>query len=569
MIRIDGQPADAALDVTDDASRIVLALGTLGPGQTIRITYAMIVSADAPPGEAENRVMVTDLLGREIVGGNTIRVERENIAGRMTIIGRVSAGECSVTEGHRGISGVRVMLEDGSFAVTDADGRYHFEGVVPGTRVVQVSRMTLPEGGKFVDCHRDTRSAGSAISRFAIGQGGSLVVADFHAVLPESEVIVNGSGEGDVEAAAVVDADVEQAETDWLAQGDGPDGWLAPTLDHNPRAPAIRVVIRHRKGQKIALRVDGKDVDPLLFEGTRNAEEGKYAISTWRGVPLRNERTRLSADIINTFGGINETIERDVYFTTTPTKAELVEGRSNLIADGRTRPTIAVRILDRNNRPLRAGISGEFTVNAPYQSAEQLERQQLNQLTGLGASSARWTSKAITGIALIELAPTMVSGSLNLRLPLRRRRNHARTGSLKTWIEPGDIEWTVIGLAEGSVGARTVADNMERSGRFDSDLGDEARVALYAKGRVLGKYLVTLAYDSAKQEEDQRLLGTLDPRCLLHRLRRRFEPPVSMPHRERNSISASKPRHSMRSTATSRPASTRPGWRATTALPRA
>lgn len=509
-IRIDGQPAQAAVDIADDASRIVFNLGTLGPGQSIRITYAMNVSADAPPGEAENRVIVTDLLGRETVGGNAIRVERENIAGRMTIIGRVSAGECSVTEGRRGIAGVRVMLEDGSFAVTDADGRYHFEGVVPGTHVVQVSRMTLPEGGEFVDCHRDTRSAGSAISRFAIGQGGSLVVADFHAVLPESEIIVNGSGEGDAEPAAVVEAEVEQAESDWLAQGDGPDGWLAPSLDHNPRAPAIRVVIRHRKGQKIALRVDGKDVDPLLFEGTRNAEEGKYAISTWRGVPLRDERTRLSADIINTFGGINETIERDVYFTTTPAKAELVEDRSNLIADGRTRPTIAVRILDRNNRPLRAGISGEFTVNAPYQSAEQLERQQLNQLTGLGASSARWTIEGNDGVALIELAPTMVSGSLDLRFRFDDGEI-VREQEVKTWIEPGDIEWTVIGLAEGSIGARTVADNMERSGRFDSDLGDEARVALYAKGRVLGKYLVTLAYDSAKQEEDQRLLGTLNP----------------------------------------------------------
>ncbi|MEM6584990.1 MAG: hypothetical protein AAF692_04485, partial [Pseudomonadota bacterium] len=53
--------------------------------------------------------------------------------------------------------------------------------------------------------------------------------------------------------------------------------------------------------------------------------------------------------------------------------------------------------------------------------------------------------------------------------------------------------------------------NMEREGRFDSDLGDDARVALYAKGRVLGKYLVTLAYDTAKQREDQRVLGALDP----------------------------------------------------------
>ena len=62
-------------------------------------------------------------------------------------------------------------------------------------------------------------------------------------------------------------------------------------------------------------------------------------------------------------------------------------------------------------------------------------------------------------------------------------------------------------------GARSVADNMERAGSFDSDLGDDARVALYAKGRVLGKYLVTLAYDTAKQREDQRVLGTIDPQA--------------------------------------------------------
>ena len=179
-----------------------------------------------------------------------------------------------------------------------------------------------------------------------------------------------------------------------------------------------------------------------------------------------------------------------------------------LVADGKTRPVVAIRVLDRNNRPLRAGISGEFTLNAPYQSAEQLERLQLNQLTGLGASSARWVIEGNDGIALIELAPTMVSGSL--RLDFRFDDGEiVREQELEAWIEPGDIEWTVIGLVEGSVGARTVADNMERAGRFDSDLGDEARVALYAKGRVLGKYLVTLAYDSAKQREDQRVLGAL------------------------------------------------------------
>ncbi len=115
-----------------------------------------------------------------------VNILRDTIASRMTMIGRITAGDCRVEEAQRiGIPGVRVMMEDGSFAITDAQGRYHFEGVVPGTHVVQAARMTLPEGGEFVDCSRSTRNAGSATSRFVIGQGGSLIVADFHAILPE------------------------------------------------------------------------------------------------------------------------------------------------------------------------------------------------------------------------------------------------------------------------------------------------------------------------------------------------------------------------------------------------
>ncbi len=76
---------------------------------------------------------------------------------------------------------------------------------------------------------------------------------------------------------------------------------------------------------------------------------------------------------------------------------------------------------------------------------------------------------------------------------------------------PGAQDWTIVGLAEGTIGAQSIADNMERGSDFDSDLGDDARVAFYAKGRVLGKFLLTVAYDSAKQEEDERLLGFIDP----------------------------------------------------------
>ncbi|MEM6475834.1 MAG: hypothetical protein AAF687_06675 [Pseudomonadota bacterium] len=562
-IRVNGEQAADAVTFAPDGSSLSIDLGDIAGGGRARITYAASVRPDAAPGEAVNEAQITDSLGRITRANAVVDIERETIADRLTIIGRITAGPCSIDDPRIGIPGVRVMLQDGSYAITDADGRYHFEGVVPGTHVVQASRMTLPEGAEFVDCHRSTRNAGSDNSRFVIGMGGQLVVADFHAIVPEgwmSEAVPNaetrpdGAGARAVNAIATgeeiligtaediaegrvapTDAETLKASgvrastaeaaapkaakgleaasgTDWLAMGPGETTFLAPSVDANPRAPAVKVAIRHVKGQKIALRVNGEPVDPLTFDGTAEATDGNYAVSLWRGVPLLTETTLLEADILNSFGGVNGTISREVHFTTTPVKVELVPELSNLVADGRTRPVVAIRVLDRNNRPLREGIAGEFRLNAPYESAEQLDRQQLNQLTGLNPSAARWVVEGEDGIALIELAPTMVSGSLQLDFTFDDGEVQ-RQQELEAWIEPGDIEWTIVGLAEGTIGARSVADNMERAGRFDSDLGDDARVAFYAKGRVLGKYLLTLAYDSAKQREDQRVLGAIDPQA--------------------------------------------------------
>jgi uncharacterized repeat protein (TIGR01451 family) len=512
-IRVNGEAAPQALTIAPDGRSLNIELGDLAAGASVRVTYAMNVRPDAPPGRAPNDAAARDALGRISRASAAIDITREAIADRITIIGRITAGPCTLAEAARpGIAGVRMMLEDGSFAITDAEGRYHFEGVVPGTHVVQAARMTLPAGASLVDCTASTRSAGSAASRLVTGQGGSLVVADFHAIVPQGALPEAAAASAEAVASAPAETDSGPGVTDWLALGEGEDGFLAPAIDANPRAPAIRVVIRHRRGQSVQLLVNGKPVDPLAFDGTQNPERGKYAVSQWRGVALGNDRTVIEARIINSFGEVTKTFTREVFFTRTPARVQFVADQSRLVADGRTRPVVAIRVLDRNNRPLREGLSGSFTLNAPYESAEQIDRQQLNQLTGLAPSGARWVVEGEDGIARIELAPTMVSGSLRLAFAFNDGEM-TRRQELEAWIEPGEVEWTIVGLAEGSLGARSIADNMERAGRFDSDLGDDARVALYAKGRVLGKYLVTLAYDSAKQREDSRVLGAIDPQA--------------------------------------------------------
>ncbi|MCX9147436.1 hypothetical protein [Erythrobacter sp. WG] len=527
-IRVDGRRVTDAVTFVPDGRQFSLKLGDIPAAASVRVTYAMSVRPDAPSGRVLNEALARDAFGRTSRTSVPLDIERDGIGDRMTIIGRVTVGDCRLPEKERvGLGNVRVMLEDGSFAVTDADGRYHFEGVVPGTHVVQVARMTLPDGARLVDCSRSTRNAGSSSSRFAIGQGGSLVVADFHAVLPQGAVPAKPAPAKSAPASAQAPAGEQAAPaaqapkaptntpapavTDFVALGDGEDGFIAPAVDANPRAPAIRVAVRHRGGQSVQLFVDGKPVNPNAFDGIQNPD-GVFSVSTWRAVPLLTDKTVLEARILNSFGEVSKTFTREVFFTRAPAKVEFLPAQSTLVADGRTRPVLAIRVLDRNGRPLREGISGSFTLNAPYQSAEQIDRQQLNQLTGMAPMAARWTVEGSEGIARIELAPTFVSGALRLGFTFDDGEI-TRRQELEAWIEPGAVEWTIIGLGEGTIGARSVAKNMERAGQFDSDLGDDARVALYAKGRVLGKYLLTLAYDSAKQRSDTNVLGAIDPQA--------------------------------------------------------
>ena len=538
-LRINGVAAPAALTAAADGSRFTITPGTIAAGATVRITYAMTLRGDTPPGQVANRAEATDPAGNRAVAEATVIVDRDTIATRMTVIGRVTLGECTPGDAEFGIPGVRVMLEDGSFALTDRDGRYHFEGVEPGTHAVALAPATLPEGAKPLDCERSTRSAGSALSRFVTGQGGSLAVADFRAMIPGwqppalaaapvgpdglpmpadeagpslAPLAVNPLGEPVRQVTS--DRAASGADTDWLLLGDGPTDFLFPTMEYNPRIPSIRAVIRHKNGQKIALRVNNQAVDPLTFEGTRGAPNGAWAVTVWRGIPLSGSRNALTATVTNADGSVAAELERVVQFVSAPWRAEIVPAQSHLVADGKTRPVAAVRFLDREGRPVRSGVTGAFGVGEPYQSAAMLDQLQLGQLTGQAGSAASagatWTIENDDGIAMIELAPTMVSGPLHLDFnfvdeELTRRQQ------LEGWVVPGDLPFTLVGLAEGTVGAKSVADQMERSGRFDSDLGDDARVAFYAKGRVLGSLLLTVAYDSAKEKAGQRLLGAIDP----------------------------------------------------------
>lgn len=508
-VRVAGESVTA--DAAGDGRSMEVALPVLKPGESVALTYILEVLPDAPPGDALNLAQARTARGElSNIGKALVRINRSVIANQLTVIGRVIDASCEVDPRTApGVPNVRVMLEDGSYAITDEDGRYHFDALKAGLHVVQIDEATLPEDRVAVDCARNTRSAGRATSRFVEGQNGTLKRVDFR-VAPGANTAF-GRAPAAPARPEVAEAGYAAGDRDWLAgQAPGVE-WLFPEPDHNPRAPAVRVAIKHLPGQKVTLEADGKPVNSVSFEGTKTSANRQVAVSQWRAVPISKDgRTRLTASVTGADGKVQK-LERIVHFTNMPARVSFLPERSVLVADGITRPVIAVRLTDRAGRPLHHGSVGDFELPAPYYPAVEADAQQARQLAGLERARPVWKVEGDDGVAYVELQPTTASGVVSMRFKFRDQQT-VREQRLEAWLDPGERPWTVVGLASGTLAYNRLKGAMRSAKGDEDELNVDGRLALYAKGRVRGKWLMTLAYDSDK-DNNERFAGLIDPRA--------------------------------------------------------
>lgn len=514
-LRRDGEPTTGAS--VDASGRVLtLRLGHLAGGEATRLSYLLLIGPDAPVGQAVNAARAS--AANNLVTATAqavVQVRRPMMTDAMTVIGRISGGDCTTLRDDRpGMGGVRVLLEDGTQVITDANGAYHFEGVRPGLHVVQFDLDTLDPAYEAVECDPDTRRAGRAFSQFVEGSGGALLRADFHVRRrSDAQGPATVTQVAKTPAADRADADAAGAERDWLAGiADAEPTFLFPEPEHNPRAPVVRVAIRHGADQSVALTLNGAPVDVLAFDGTQFDPSGRIAVSLWRGVVLNEGLNHLSARVLAADGSVAVVLDRDVAYANTPAHAGLVEARSRLIADGLTRPVIAVRFTDADGRPLRAGATGPLQIAAPHISAMQQDLEQGRQLAGLETASAVWRIAGDDGVALIELAPTTHAGQARIAFSFDNA-GVQRHEEVRAWLGADRKSWIIVGFAAGTTGFDRLSRDMEPmlDAGAERDV-TEGRVSLYAKGRVRGRWLLTLAYDSDGEDApDRGLLGQIDP----------------------------------------------------------
>lgn len=171
-LRVDGSAAANPV-INGDGRTLDISTGNLPAGAVTRIRYVAEVTIAAPAGPAINRAVAIAGAARSNIASATVLVEKPIFNDRAFLLGRVIAGNCD-EDGAPGVAGVRIYMEDGSNVVTDEHGRWHIEGVIPGTHVLQLDTATLGPRHRLRQCHDNTRQAGNPASRFINVQGGTL-----------------------------------------------------------------------------------------------------------------------------------------------------------------------------------------------------------------------------------------------------------------------------------------------------------------------------------------------------------------------------------------------------------
>ena len=185
-VRVDGQKY--ATDFTPSGKYMTLGLGTLTANSSKKVTYRVLVNGSALSGTGTNIAHATgnDAVTSLAVASPEARAHVDISAGMINtdgiIIGKVYAdlnrdGIQQKERGELGVAGVRLYLEDGTFVVTDSEGKYSLYGIKAKTHVIKLDRTTLPRNVELIE--QTNRNMGDPGSRFVDLRYGELHRADF------------------------------------------------------------------------------------------------------------------------------------------------------------------------------------------------------------------------------------------------------------------------------------------------------------------------------------------------------------------------------------------------------
>ena len=500
--------------ITVNGRMLKIALGSLLPDAEDSVSYRVRVGAGSPTDEAINSVQGFSDDANSNVAHATVEMRDELMHQKNILIGRVFSGKCDNTEKQYPVKNARLYLNNGRTVLTDDKGRWHMEGLDVGSYVVQLDEASLPAGVIASPCKTVAQHTGKRYARMLQLRKGNIWRADFHVDLDKNaDLTAVGSKLVRKKVKRLIRNPLQQFGAEFASKVTPEFEFLWPPEGHVPAISTIKIAVQYPPKNRLKVLLNDEEVSPINLEGTSSNKDKTVGISRWTGVDIKQKNNTLTAVLTDKSGKELKRIERHVHFTERSIKASLVKSESVLLADGRNQPVIAIRLEDKDGFTPRPRTHGFYSLEHDHwkvvetDSGDQNDRVELNK-----SQDGKYEYKVSDdGLVRVRLEPTARSGIVIVNVPL----DDGETATIRAWLQPALRDWIMVGYAKGTVGYQTLSGNLETLSDLDQEEGryQEGRVSFFAKGRVKGKYLLTLAYDSDKQigEVGEQLNGTIDP----------------------------------------------------------
>ncbi|MBI2516481.1 MAG: DUF11 domain-containing protein [Opitutae bacterium] len=527
----------------------VLPLGSLAANATMTLRYRARLGPGALGGDGVNHAQAVAPGYESNTASVRVKVREGVFTDKGIMIGRVfldTNRDGRPQPDEPGVPGVRLYLEDGTYAVTDPDGKYSFYGLSPRTHILKPDPLTLPRDTELLAT--TTRQAGDAASRFVdlkryeLHQANLALVATSAAAVAEIDArrarARRSSGEmkreldtrltPDGQPAPIADPKARPAtgvvaEERWSdltprrfervevnalhpAVPDPTDAELA-SLDAEPGfvglhdgdilpTPQTDLRVKGRAGAKFSVAVNGRLIGPDQVGSITHVGTG-VEVWTFIGVDLAGGQNRLRLLVADSFGNPREGAALRVTAPGGLAQIKLT-APAEAPADAATVTNITVELQDARGTPVTTRTALTLESTQGRWLADDLDPAQPGLQTFVEGGRAIFglVAPSDPGECDFTAASGVVRGEATLSF----------TPDLRPLIAAGVVEG-VIHLGSGGGGGLEPAstrDGFEEELRTWSAAGDAGRLgaggraAFFLKGKVRGDTLLTAAYDSEK-----------------------------------------------------------------------
>ena len=150
-------------------------------GAEVELTYRVRVAVGSMQGDGINRAQArsTGTLRSNIAQAKVI-VDPGVFTNDGCVAGKVFV-DCNnnhIQDAEElGMPNVRMYMEDGTYFITDSEGKYNYCGLSPKSHVITIDMLTMPRGSRLTTT--SNRNLGDANSMFLDVKNGQLIRADF------------------------------------------------------------------------------------------------------------------------------------------------------------------------------------------------------------------------------------------------------------------------------------------------------------------------------------------------------------------------------------------------------